>query len=217
MILGKLCARLRRSQSRAHNIALCCLYQIKAEELPVSASQIIREIFARYEAHGQRQYGEDVTELQHALQCAHLAQCAGEPAHMVAACLLHDYGHLLHDSGEDLAEQGVDARHEELGANHLAQIFIPEIVEPIRLHVAAKRYLCWRQPQYFDGLSATSQRSLQLQGGAMSEAEAAAFVRHRYGEAAVWLRRYDDAAKRKDFVVPNLETYRTLLAAFVRV
>lgn len=183
----------------------------------MNASHIIRGIFARYEAHGQRQYGEDVTELQHALQCAHLAQRAGEPAHLVAACLLHDYGHLLHDFGEDIAQHGVDARHEELGANHLAQVFIPEVVEPIRLHVAAKRYLCWRQPQYFHGLSPASQHSLQLQGGAMTEAEADVFIRYRYGEAAVWLRRYDDAAKQKDFIVPKLETYRTLLEAFVRL
>jgi predicted HD phosphohydrolase len=131
--------------------------------------------------------------------------------------LLHDYGHLLHDLGEDIAERGLDAGHEALGANHLAQFFIPEIVEPIRLHVAAKRYLCWRQPNYFRGLSAASQRSLQLQGGVMTEAEASAFIRHRYGDAAVWLRRYDDAAKRKDFATPKLETYRTMLEAFVRI
>jgi [1-hydroxy-2-(trimethylamino)ethyl]phosphonate dioxygenase len=181
------------------------------------ASQIITDIFALYEARGHRQYGEDVTELQHALQCAHLAQRTGEPAHMIAACLLHDYGHLLHDLGEDIAEQGVDAAHEELGANYLAQFFIPEVVGPIRLHVAAKRYLCWRQPRYLPNLSAASRQSLQLQGGVMTEAEAAAFVRHRYGEAAIWLRHYDDAAKRKDFVTPTLETYRTLLEAFVRI
>lgn len=104
----------------------------------MNASQVIYEVFALYEAHGHRQYGEVVTELQHALQCAYLAQRAGEPAHIVAACLLHDYGHLLHNFGEDIAEHGVDTRHEELGANHLTTVFIPEVVEPIRLHVAAK-------------------------------------------------------------------------------
>ena len=110
------------------------------------ASQIINEVFARYEMHGHRQYGEEVTELQHALQCAMFAQHAGEPVHMVAACLLHDYGHLLHHLGEDIAKRGIDALHEELGADHLGNIFLPEVVEPIRLHVAAKRYWCWRQP-----------------------------------------------------------------------
>ncbi len=181
------------------------------------AAQIINEIFVLYETRGHRRYGEDVTELQHALQCALFAKRAGEPAHMVAACLLHDYGHLLHDLGEDIAEHGVDAQHEELGANHLAQFFIPEVVEPIRLHVAAKRFRCWRQPKYYDGLSEASQRSLQLQGGVMTEAQAAEFIRHPYSEAAMWLRHYDDAAKVKDFVTPKLETYRTLLEAFVRI
>ena len=181
----------------------------------MNASQVITEVFALYEAYGHRQYGKVVTELQHALQCAYLAQRAGEPAHIVAACLLHDYGHLLHNFGEDIAEQGVDTQHEELGANHLTTVFIPEVVEPIRLHVAAKRYWCWRQPQYFAGLSAASQRSLQLQGGIMTEAEADEFMRNRYAHAAVWLRRYDDAAKVEDLVTPPLNSYRTLLEAFV--
>lgn len=179
------------------------------------ATQVIHEIFALYEARGHRRYGEDVTELQHALQCAMFAKRAGEPGHMIAACLLHDYGHLLHDLGEAIAEHGVDARHEELGAQHLAKFLLPEVVEPIRLHVAAKRYRCWRQPKYFDGLSAASQRSLQLQGGVMTEAEAAEFVHNRYSDAAVWLRHYDDAAKVKDLDTPPLESYRTLLEAFV--
>lgn len=183
----------------------------------MTASHIISEVFARYETRGHRQYGEDVTELQHALQCAMLARRAGEPAHIVAACLLHDYGHLLHDLGEDIADHGVDARHEELGASHLSKVLIPEVVEPIRLHVDAKRFRCWRQPKYFEGLSAASQRSLQLQGGVMTEAEAAAFVQHRYAEAALWLRHYDDAAKVKDLATPPLENYRTLLEAFVRI
>ena len=182
----------------------------------MSTSQIINDVFALYERRGHRQYGEEVTELQHALQCAMFAKRAGEPAHMVAACLLHDYGHLLHDLGEDIAEHGIDARHEALGANYLKNLFLPEVVEPIRLHVAAKRYWCWRQPEYFERLSAASKQSLQLQGGSMSQAEAGEFLRHPYAEAAVWLRRYDDAAKVKDLVTPPLETYRTLLAAFVR-
>ncbi len=181
------------------------------------ASQLIMQVFARYEARGHQQYGEDVTELQHALQCAMFAGRAGEPPHIVVACLLHDYGHLLHDRGEDIAEQGVDAGHEEMGANHLAQMFIPEVVEPIRLHVAAKRYLCWRQPPYYDGLSPASQRSLQLQGGKMTADEASEFVQNTYSEAAVRLRRYDDAAKVKDVITPGLATYRTLLEAFVRL
>lgn len=179
-------------------------------------TQIINDIFALYHQRGHRQYGEDVTELQHALQCAMFAARNNEAPNIVAACLLHDYGHLVHDLGEDIAEHGVDAQHEELGANRLAPLFVAEIVEPIRLHVAAKRYLCWKVPNYFDGLSEASQRSLQLQGGVMSDDEAVAFEQNPHGEAAARLRRYDDAGKIKDLTMPELESYRSLLERFVR-
>ncbi len=181
----------------------------------MQATEVINKIFALYHERGHRQYGEDVTELQHALQCAAFAARNNEAPHVVAACLLHDYGHLVHDLGEDIAERGLDARHEELGANRLAVWFPAEIVEPIRLHVAAKRYLCWKVPNYFDGLSEASQRSLQLQGGVMTDEEAAVFEQNPHGEAAARLRRYDDAGKIKDLETPELESYRLLLEQFV--
>lgn len=177
---------------------------------------MIETVFALYRERGHRQYGEDVTELQHALQCAMFAAKNNEPDAVIAACLLHDCGHLLHDFGEDIAEHGTDARHEELGADRLALIFPPEVAEPVRLHVAAKRYLCRRQPDYFHGLSEASQLSLQLQGGAMTEAEALAFEQNPHGDAAVRLRRYDDAGKVKDLSTPGLESYRTLLESLLR-
>lgn len=185
--------------------------------IQVGTNQIINEIFALFAERGQRQYGEDVTELEHALQCALFATQAGEPGQVVAACLLHDYGHLLHDLGEDVAERGVDASHEERGAAHLARNFPLEVVEPIRLHVAAKRFLCLRQPEYFDGLSAASQLSLQLQGGVMSDAEACDFEVLPHSAAAVQLRRYDDAGKIPYLVTPPLESYRSLLTTLVRL
>lgn len=180
------------------------------------ASQIITDVFARYEACGHRQYGEEVTELQHALQCAFLARRAGESAQIVAACLLHDFGHLLHDFGEDVAARGLDAQHEELGARALSLHFVPEVIEPIRLHVRAKRYLCWRQPQYFSSLSVASQHSLQLQGGAMSLDEVLAFTQQPHSEAAVRVRRYDDAGKAKCATTPPLESYGDILTACLR-
>ncbi len=182
----------------------------------MNKEQMIQTIFALYRERGHRQYGEDVTELQHALQCAMFAAKNNEPDAVIAACLLHDCGHLLHDFGEDIAEHGTDARHEELGANRLAQFFPPELAEPVRLHVAAKRYLCRRHPDYFHGLSDASQLSLQLQGGAMTEAEALAFEQNPHGDAAVRLRRYDDAGKVKDLSTPGLESYRTLLESLLR-
>lgn len=182
----------------------------------MQSTEVINKIFALYQERGHRQYGEDVTELQHALQCATFAARNNEPAHIVAACLLHDYGHLIHSLGEDIAEHGVDARHEDVGANQLAPLFGAEVVEPIRLHVAAKRYLCWKIPGYKKGLSEASQLSLQLQGGVMTEDEAQAFEQNPHGKAAARLRRYDDLGKFKDLPTPDLESYRSLLEVFVR-
>ncbi len=183
----------------------------------MSQEKIVEEIFTLFAARGGRQYGEEVTELEHALQCAMMATQRGEPEALVAACLLHDYGHLLHDFGEDIADRGIDARHEELGAARLARSFPPEVVEPIRLHVEAKRYLCRRRPEYVQGLSEASQLSLRLQGGTMTEEEAMAFERHPHGESAIRLRRYDDAAKIRGLVTPPLESYRSLLESLAIV
>jgi phosphonate degradation associated HDIG domain protein len=181
----------------------------------MSPAQRVNHIFAVYHQLGHRHYGEDVTELQHALQTAAFAKEHGEGNAVIAAALLHDYGHLGHNAGEDIAERGVDMRHETLGAIKLAGVFPAEVLDPIRLHVAAKRYLCWKEPGYLVGLSAASQLSLQLQGGPMSEAEAEEFEREPHYEAAVRLRRYDDMGKVPGMEVRELESYRELLESLV--
>jgi phosphonate degradation associated HDIG domain protein len=178
--------------------------------------QSLDEVIALYRERGHRHYGEAVTELQHALQCATFAQQAGEAPIVVAASLLHDYGHLCHDLGEDVADHGVDARHENIGANQLNLLFVDEVVEAGRLHVAAKRYLCWKEPGYFDGLSEASQKSLALQGGPMSDEEASAFESGPYYDTAVRVRRYDDMGKVADMKTPELESFRPLLQTFLR-
>lgn len=175
----------------------------------------IDQIFETYRQKGHRRYGENVTELQHALQAATLAQRQGEPDEIVLACLLHDYGHLLHDLGEQLAEQHVDSRHEQLGAQMLADLFPAKIVEPIRMHADAKRYLCWQNSSYYAGLSSASQRSLDLQGGPMSDDEARQFELHPHFDAAIRLRRYDDRAKVPDMRTPELDSYRSLAVRLV--
>src|SRR6516162_3828711 len=116
-------------------------------------------------------FGQADTETEHALQCAHLAEQSGAGPEQIVAALLHDVGHLLHDLPEDVAERGVDGRHEEAGAAWPKRYFGPAVVDAVRLHVAAKRYLCAVEPQYRGGLSEASLRSLRLQGGPMSPAE----------------------------------------------
>lgn len=173
------------------------------------------DVLATYREHGHRHYGEDVTELQHALQCATFAQQAGEPPVIVAAALLHDYGHLCHQLGEDIAEQGVDARHEHIGYHKLRGLFAGEIVDAARLHVAAKRYLCWKEPDYLAGLSQASLTSLHLQGGPMNDQEAQEFEREPHFELAVRVRRYDDMGKVPEMATPDLESFVPVLQRFL--
>jgi phosphonate degradation associated HDIG domain protein len=161
-------------------------------------------------------YGEPVSQTEHALQAADLAVREGAPDALVVAALLHDIGHLLHDLGEGIADQGVDACHEEAGERWLSARFGPEVTEPVRLHVAAKRYLCATDPEYAAILSPASTLSLKLQGGPMSASECAEFEQNPHYRAAVRLRRWDDTAKVRDLAVPGLEAYRDRLAMMLR-
>ena len=177
---------------------------------------VVEKVFSRFRDRGHMQYGETVTEAQHALQCATFAEKSGEPSAVIVACLLHDYGHLCHEMGEDIADRGVDAQHEDIGAAHLARWFVDEIVEPVRLHVAAKRYLCWKEPTYLDGLSAASKKSLELQGGPMSAVEAQAFESNAHYDSAVRVRKYDDMGKVPDMATSELEAFRSMIEEFVK-
>ncbi|WP_438269989.1 phosphonate degradation HD-domain oxygenase [Paludisphaera mucosa] len=169
-----------------------------------TADEIVR-IFAE---RGGSAYGrEAVTQREHALQAAYLAREAGAAPSLVVAALLHDVGHLLHDLPDDAPDLGVDDRHEELAARWLAARFGPDVVEPARLHVEAKRFLCATEPGYRDALSEPSKVSLRLQGGPMSPEEAERFRASPHAEAAVILRRCDDSAKTPDLVVPGVEDY----------
>jgi phosphonate degradation associated HDIG domain protein len=175
---------------------------------------VIDALFTLFRDRGQGAYfGEAVSETEHALQCAHRAEQAGAAPAWIAAALLHDVGHLLHGLPEDAAEQGIDGRHEEAGAAWLARFFGPAVVDAVRLHVAAKRYLCAVEPDYHVAMSEASRRSLQLQGGPMTHEEVNRFEQEPCFRAAVAVRRWDDAAKVPGLVVPALEHYRPCLEA----
>ena len=180
----------------------------------MSAADRILDIL---ETSGADQYGdEDVSQLQHALQCAHLAERSGAPAPLVAAALLHDFGHLIHKFGEDAARRGIDDRHEMLGRKYLARWFGEAVTAPVGLHVDAKRWLCATDPAYFDTLSPASVRSLELQGGPFGEAEAAAFIAQPYAHDALAVRRWDEQAKDPGAVTPGLGRYRPHIEAAIR-
>ena len=168
------------------------------------------------EGSGADRYGDEaVSQLQHALQCAHLAECSGATASLVVAALLHDFGHLIHKLGEDAAAQGIDDRHEALGRNYLARWVGEEVTGPVGLHVDAKRYLCATEPAYFDSLSPASVRSLELQGGPFSDAAAAAFIARPYAHDALAVRRWDEQAKDPKAFTPNLDRYRPHIEALI--
>lgn len=175
---------------------------------------VTREVLQLFQQHGGSRYGgENVSQLEHALQAAYFAEKDGAPATLVAAALLHDIGHLLHDLPADAPDQGIDDRHEALGAQWLTVRFGPAVCEPVNLHVIAKRYLCANDPSYFGLLSAPSIQSLALQGGPMTAEESRQFEQHPHYQAAVRLRRWDDAAKVEHLVTPYLEHFAQHLDA----
>lgn len=162
------------------------------------------------------QYGlAEINQRQHALQAAWLAERQGCPASLIAAALLHDIGHMIHDLGHDAAEKGVDDKHEVLGHEFLAAMFGPDVTEPVRLHVAAKRYLCAVEPDYFSRLSRDSVVSLALQGGPMSAAEVAEFEAVPQYRAAVQLRRFDEQAKVKGLQTPPASHFLPYVAQVI--
>lgn len=176
-----------------------------------AASAFVAELADLYARLGSLHYGEDVSQLEHALQTAHHARIDGAPTELVVAALLHDVGHMMQKAGENAADLGIDTRHEHVGAGYLARAFGAQVTEPIRLHVAAKRYRVTVDPAYLHGLSQASLQSLALQGGPMSEREIEAFLANPAAQAALRLRGYDEAGKIPDADVADFEAYQELL------
>ena len=176
---------------------------------------VIDRIFDLFNLSGAAYYGEDTTQLQHALQTAELARHSGGSDALIAAALMHDVGQLMDNAGMAAETYGCDACHEVLGANYLRGYFPPAVTEPVRLHVAAKRYLCAVEPAYLNGLSKASALSLTLQGGPLSAGEIRAFEAELFFADAVTLRRFDDGGKHLEWRVPDLASHRPLLGSLL--
>ena len=174
----------------------------------------IELLFAR---HGSAQYsGEPVSQLEHALQTAYLAEQSDASDELVTACLLHDLGHLLNEQGETPTLRGIDDTHQYFALPFLRGLFPDAVLDPIKLHVDAKRYLCATRGDYYDALSIDSKRSLALQGGIFSAEEAAAFIAQPYAPDAVAVRLWDDLAKIAGAPTPPLAQFVPTLEAAQR-
>jgi phosphonate degradation associated HDIG domain protein len=172
---------------------------------------VLDQIVELFHLHGHSVYDglreEPVTALEHALQCAQLAERADAPPALVVAALLHDVGHFIAPArGSD----AIDDVHELRALGLLVTAFDAEVIEPIRLHVQAKRYLVSVDPHYAATLSPASTHTLGLQGGAMSPDELHLFATLPYSSQAVALRRWDDLAKQPGQRTPTLGNYLSL-------
>ena len=154
--------------------------------------------------------GEGVTQLEHALQAAQLAEGEGAPDSLVTAALLHDLGHMLNPQGETPTSRGIDDQHQYFAIPFLRLLFPPAVIEAIRLHVDAKRALCALEPAYYAALSEDSKRSLALQGGIFSGEQVEAFTARPFAAEAMRVRRWDDRAKKPGHPTPPLSHYLSI-------
>jgi phosphonate degradation associated HDIG domain protein len=168
----------------------------------------LQDLILLYKTWGEHRYDESITQISHGLQSAHHAHINSASPALTIAALLHDIGHLMEldrKSGDVNVE--LNDKHDETGAEILSQIFGPEVAEPVRLHVQAKRYLCTADDTYYALLSPASMRSLEFQGGLMTKDEVTHFETLPYFSDAVALRTWDDAAKESDVSYPDFDSY----------
>jgi len=180
------------------------------------SDQVIDFIFDLFTRRGAEEYmGEPVSMAQHMEQSAACAAADGASDELIIASLLHDIGHFVGDFPIDALENGVDNLHENAGAHFLAPYFPASVTEPVRLHVAAKKYLCAVDRSYFNRLSAASIQSLEVQGGPMTAAEINEFESNPYYQSAIKARLYDDDGKVAGLDIKSITSYRNQLESLL--
>ena len=172
--------------------------------------EIIDKIIKKYQTNKNFYLGEKVTIAEHMIQTAMLAEKNNSPQSLICACLLHDIGHFIIKDPDQLVSKSVDGKHEDIAFNFLKNYFKPEVTEPIKLHVSAKRYLC-REKSYYNLLSKASKVSLELQGGKMNNDEAQKFILLKHHKDAITLRKYDDEGKIPNMKIKNINDYKELI------
>ena len=172
--------------------------------------QIVDKIINKYQSNGGQYLGEKVTMTEHMIQTAMIAEQNHSSESLICACLLHDYGHFIIKDPDQLVSISKDGKHENIAYNFFKNYFKLEVVEPIKLHVQAKRYLC-RNQTYWNILSEASKVSLKLQGGIMNDNEAQKFISLKFHDDAILLRKYDDEGKIPNIKIKKIEDYRDLI------
>ena len=176
---------------------------------------IVDKIVSNFKNNNSLYIGENVTIAEHMIQSAMMAEKSKSNNNLVCACLLHDYGHFILDNPDELVRKKQDGKHEEIGYEYLKKFFKKEIVEPIKYHVIAKRYLA-RDKKYFDRLSEASVVSLELQGGVLDTKEAKLFENQEFFKEAIMLRKFDETAKKIGVKIKDIIQYKDLLKASLR-
>ncbi len=171
---------------------------------------IIDKIISNFINNKSLYIGEKVTMTEHMIQSAMLAEKNKSSSSLICASLLHDYGHFILDNPDKLVNQKEDGKHEDVAYRYLKKYFKKNVVEPIRIHVKAKRYLA-RNQKYYRILSQASKVSLHLQGGVMNEEESEKFEKEKFFDDAIKLRKFDEAAKKIGIKMKNINNYKSLL------
>jgi len=175
----------------------------------MSAFLEIKELFESAKA--EEYLGEDITLVEHMIQCAENAQADGAPDWLIVGALLHDIGHLLVPDAVSAQDSGIDMHHDDIGAEWISKRFPNNIVQAVRLHVDAKKYLVATDSTYFTQLSQASQITLDIQGGVFSESEATDFIQQHYAHEAVLLRKWDDTGKARGAATTDISDYEELI------
>ena len=174
--------------------------------------KIIDKIISNFINNKSLYIGEKVTISEHMIQSAMIAEKAKSPKNLICSCLLHDYGHFILENPDELVKKKIDGKHEDIGYEYLKKFFKKDVVEPIKYHVLAKRYLA-RDKKYFNSLSDASKTSLKLQGGVLSAKESKEFKKREFFKHSVKLRKFDEVAKRTDIKIKSIVDYKDLLSS----
>ena len=172
--------------------------------------QIIEKIISNFSNNNSLYIGEKLTMSEHMIQSAMLAEKSKCNDDLICSCLLHDYGHFLIDNPDELVKNKLDGGHELIGYEYLKKFFKKQIVEPIRYHVLAKRYLA-RNKTYFEKLSKASKVSLELQGGILNDKDTESFKRKSYFKSSILFLKFDEAAKKTYVKMKTIHDYKKLL------